>query len=158
MTLLQRLNLERARLGYKFPTTVKEVEASEVESNGIPNSCPVACSMDGKPGIFALHSFSDGDTWLVRLHDHSDDWVTQRVATDFDKQLITAAIKQDCCEMHSAYHQRIAELETALRGIQEMASEDLRLGDHPLQTYLFQIEADARAALVGTLDALPSQA
>lgn len=90
MTLLQRLNIERARLGYKFPTTVKQVQASEKESNGIPNTCPVACTLDGKPGIFALHNFSDGDVWLVRLHDHSDDWVTQRVATDSDKLTIKA--------------------------------------------------------------------
>jgi len=90
MTLLQRLNNERARLGYKFPTTIKEVEASEIESNGIPNNCPVACTLDGNPGIFALHSFSDGDVWLVRLHDHSDNWITQRVATETDKQTIKA--------------------------------------------------------------------
>ena len=37
--------------------------------------------------------------------------------------------------------------ESALRAIQEIADEDLRRGDHPLQTGLFQIEATARAAL-----------
>lgn len=60
---------------------------------------------------------------------------------------LTEAIKQDCCEMHTADHLRIAELETALGRIQEMASEDLRLGEHPLQTSLYQIEANARAAV-----------
>ena len=60
---------------------------------------------------------------------------------------LTAAIKQDCCEMHTADHLRIAELEDALRGIQEMADNDLRLGEHPLQTSLHQIEANARATV-----------
>lgn len=46
---------------------------------------------------------------------------------------------------------RVERLETALRGIREMADEDLRLGNHPLQTSLHQIEADARAALDGVL-------
>ena len=44
---------------------------------------------------------------------------------------------------------RVERLETVLRGIQEMADEDLRLGNHPLQTSLHQIEASARAALDG---------
>lgn len=43
--------------------------------------------------------------------------------------------------------QRAEAAESALRAIQEMADEDLRRGDHPLQTGLFQIEATARAAL-----------
>lgn len=60
---------------------------------------------------------------------------------------LTEAIKQDCCETHTADHLRIADLETALRGIQEMASEDLRLGEHPPQTSLYQIEANARVAI-----------
>lgn len=59
----------------------------------------------------------------------------------------TANIKKDCHEMHTADHLRIAELEDALRGIQEMASEGLRLGEHSPQTSLFQIEASARAAV-----------
>lgn len=96
MSLLQRLNLERARLGYKLPTTVKEVEICESQdeqsnadhSDGLPNTCPVACALDGQPGIFALHRFSDGDIWLVRLHDHSDNWVTMRTATDADRRTI----------------------------------------------------------------------
>lgn len=90
MTLHQRLNLEQARLGYKFPTTMKEIDAAEKESNGIPNTCPVTCTLDGSPGIFALHNFEDGDVWLVRLHDHSDNWVTMRNATDSDKRTIKA--------------------------------------------------------------------
>ncbi len=88
MTLHQRLNIERARLGYKFPITVKEIDAAEKESNSIPNTCPVACTLDGKTGIFALHNFEDGDVWLVRLDDHSDNWVTMRNATESDKRLI----------------------------------------------------------------------
>lgn len=42
---------------------------------------------------------------------------------------------------------RIANFKNTLRGIQRIASEDLRIGEHPLQTSLYQIEADARAAL-----------
>lgn len=90
MTLHQRLNFERARLGYKFSTTMKEIDVAEKESNGIPNTCPVVCTLDGSPGIFALHNFEDGDVWLLRLHDHSDNWVTMRKATDSDKRTIKA--------------------------------------------------------------------
>lgn len=90
MVALKRLWIQQARLGYKFPTTVEEVEASEKESNGIPNTCPVGCVLDGEAGIFALHNFSDGDVWLVRLHDYSEDWVTIRRATEADKRTIKA--------------------------------------------------------------------
>lgn len=90
MVLLKRLWIEQARLGYKIPTTVEEVEVSEKGSNGMPNTCPVGCQLDGVAGIFALHNFTDGDVWLVRLADHSDNWVMQRVATDADKRTIKA--------------------------------------------------------------------
>ena len=59
-------------------------------------------------------------------------------------QQLTASIKQDCCEMHTADHLRISELEDALRGIYEMAAEDLRTGE---LRHHYQIEANARAVL-----------
>lgn len=66
--------------------------------------------------------------------------------------LLTPMGYRSFLQIPPADHLRIADLETALRGIQEMASEDLRLGEHPLRTSLHQIEADARAALnCGTL-------
>lgn len=43
--------------------------------------------------------------------------------------------------------QYVESLLAVLGRIQEMAEEDLRLSNHPLQTNLYQIEADARAAL-----------
>lgn len=101
MTVYERLNIERARLGWKLPTTPKQVEAVEAaEKNdreaSFPNaSKPVIMKINGEPTIVALHRFEDQDVWLVRLHDHSDDWVTVRRATDVDKDIIATTIQAE---------------------------------------------------------------
>lgn len=57
-------------------------------THGIPNLSEAGMSQ--AVGAFvALHEFTDGDVWLLRLHPHTDDWVTVRRASDRDWDTFT---------------------------------------------------------------------
>ena len=97
MQLNQRLQIQRVKLGWKFPETVNEVAVAEndaqIKKARFPTGEPVILELGGTPSIVALHSFSDGDVWLVRLQDYSEDWVTIRQATGNDKRAIWNRLK-----------------------------------------------------------------
>lgn len=92
MTLRERLGIQQVRLGLKLPTTIEEVSIAENDEDGkqlFPNaSHPVILYPNGAEAIYALHKFEDGDVWVVRLSDHSDNWVTIRRASEADKRAI----------------------------------------------------------------------
>ncbi len=109
---------------------------------------------------------------LKQLRQFAGDDVAQDAMDDLAEELAATQQRADfffrgehsvqcTCAPPHGYQMREAKcpryverLEAALRGIQEMASEDLRLGEHSLQTSLHQIEANARAALRGRIGGL----
>ena len=88
---------------------------------------------------------SDRDVY----HAHADREYEQRV------RLVQAYDKLDA--ERDVLDAQVAALRAALHGIQSMAEEELRTEELHLRTSMWQIEADARAALAAALPAREAQ-